>query len=90
MQRGLILRENYGLPDLPRQKDEQIKALRTFLNVSTLTVLRKRDMAVSFRSSTENLTEASTVKANAMVQIATNIALKIEAPRFNKKSLKKQ
>lgn len=80
-----FFRDNYGLLDLPRQKDEQIKALRTFLNVSTLTVLRKRDMAVSFRSSTEALSEASTVKANAMVQIATNIALKIEAPKFNKK-----
>lgn len=45
----------------------------------------KRDMAVSFRSSTEDLTEASTVKANAMVQIATNKALKISAPKFNKK-----
>lgn len=80
-----FFKENYGLPDLPRQKDEQIKALRTFLNVATLTVLSKRDMAVSFRSSSENLTQSSTVKANAMVQIATNKALKIEAPRFNKK-----
>ena len=80
-----FFRENYGLPDLPRQKDEQIKALRMFLNVATLTVLSKKDMAVSFRSSTEKLTEASTVKANAMVQIATNSALKTEAPRFNRK-----
>lgn len=80
-----FFRENYELPDLPRQKDEQIKALRTFLNVATLTVLCKRDMAVSFRSLTEDLTEASTVKANAMVQIATNKALKISAPKFNKK-----
>ena len=80
-----FFRENYGLPDLPRQNDEQIKALRTFLNVATLTVLCKRDMAVSFRSSTEHLTEAGIVKANAMVQIATNKALKIDAPRFNKK-----
>lgn len=78
-------RDNYGLPDLPRKKDEQIKALRTFLNVATLTVLRKRDMAVSFRSSAEGLTEAGIIKANAMVQIATNKALKIEAPKYNKK-----
>lgn len=78
-------RENYGLPDLPRKKDEQIKALREFLNVATLTVFTKRDMAVSFRSSTESLEEASTVKANTMVQIATNKALAVEAPKFNKK-----
>lgn len=78
-------RENYGLPDLPRKKDEQIKAVREFLNVSTLTVFTKRDMAVSFRSSTEALEEASTVKANIMVQIATNKALAVKAPKFNKK-----
>lgn len=77
-------RDNFNLPDLPRKKDEQIKQVREFLNISTLSVLAKRDMAVSFRSSTEELPRASTIKANAMVQIATNKALKIEAPRFNK------
>ena len=76
---------NYGLPDLTRKKDEQIKALREFLNVATLTVLTKRDMAVSFRSSTEMLEKANTVKANTMVQIATNKALAVDAPKFNKK-----
>lgn len=78
-------RENYGLPDLSRKTDEQIKALRTFFNVATLTVLRKKNMAVSFRNSTEELSEASIVKANTMVQIATNRALQIEAPKYNKK-----
>lgn len=78
-------KDNYGLPDLPRKIDEQIKALREFLNVATLTVFTKRDMAVSFRSSTLALEEASTVKANTMVQIATNKALSIKAPKYNKK-----
>ena len=78
-----FFRENYGLPDLPRQKDKQIEEVRKFLNVATLTVLKRKDMAVSFRSAMENLTEASTVKANAMVQIATNIALRTQASKFN-------
>ncbi len=78
-------RENYGLPDLPRKKNEQIKSVREFLNVATLLVLTKRDMAVNFRSSTLDISEASTVKANTMVQIATNKALKVNAPKFNKK-----
>ncbi len=78
-------RDNYGLPDLPRKKDEQIKQVREFLNVATLSVFSKRDMAVRFRSSTMEMSEASTIKANTMVQIATNKALKIEAPKFNKK-----
>jgi len=78
-------KDNYGLPDLPRRKDEQIKRVREFLHVATLSVFTKRDMAVNFRSSTEEIAESSTVKANMMVQIATNKALKVEAPKFNKK-----
>ena len=41
-------------------------------------------MSVKFRRSTEELTEANIVKANIMVQIATNKALEIDAPKFNK------
>jgi addiction module HigA family antidote len=82
-------RDNYSLPDLPRKKDEQIKAVREFLNISTLSVLTKRDMSVSFRSSTKDITQANTVKANTMVQIATNKALKIDAPKYNKKKFEK-
>lgn len=77
-------RDNFGLPSLPRKIDEQIKEVRNFLNVATLKVFTKRDMAVSFRSSTEELAEANTIKANAMVQIATNKALRVDAPKFNK------
>lgn len=78
-------RENYGLPNLPRKVNEQIKCVREFLEVATLSVFKKRDMAVSFRSVTEEIAEGSTVKANVMVQIATNKALKTEAPKYNKK-----
>ena len=77
-------RENFNLPHLPRKIEEQIKQVRQFLNVATLTVFKKEDMAVSFRSDTGELSEANIVKANIMVQIATNIALKTEAPKFNK------
>ena len=77
-------RENFNLPDLPRKIDEQIVQVRNFLNVATLTVFMKRDMAVSFRSVTGELSEANIVKANIMVQLAANIALKTAAPKFNK------
>ena len=77
-------REYFNLPDLPRKIDEQIVQVRNFLNVATLTVFKKLDMAVSFRSATGEMSEANIVKANTMVQIATNIALKTEAPKFNK------
>lgn len=82
-------RDKYGLKDYPRNKNEQIKAIREFLNVSTLRVLTKKDMAVSFRSSADKMSEASIVKANAMVQIATNRALKEDAPKYDKKKFEK-
>ena len=81
--------ENYGLPHLPKKTDEQIKRVREFLNIATLKVLTKKDMAVSFRSSKEKLSISSTIKANAMVQIATNKALKVNAPKFNKLKFEK-
>ena len=77
-------RDNFNLPDLPRKKEAQIAHVRNFLNVSTLSVFKKRDMAVSFRSDTGELSTANVVKANIMVQIATNKVLKTEAPKFNK------
>ena len=81
-------REYFYLPDLPRKIDEQIIQVRTFLNVATLSVLKNRDMAVSFRSAPGELSKANVIKANTMVQIATNIALKNEAPKFNKNLFK--
>ena len=78
-------KEHFGLPDLPRKKEEQIKCVRKFLNVATLSTLTKRDMAASFRSSFDKITEANKIKANTMVQIAVNAALQTDAPKFNKK-----
>lgn len=82
-------KDNYGLPNLPRKINEQIKQVRSFLNVATLKVLTKWDMAVNFRSSTKELSENSIIKANAMVQIAVNKALKVNAPKFNKQKFEK-
>lgn len=81
-------RDNFGLPDLPRKTDEQIVEVRKFLHVSTLAVFEKRDMAVSFRSVSQKLSDANTIKANIMVQIAANMALNVQAPKFNKTKFK--
>ncbi|MDD2978333.1 MAG: HigA family addiction module antitoxin [Hespellia sp.] len=77
-------RENLGAPDLSRKTDQQIEQVRTLLKVASLTVLEKQDLAVSFRSSANELTSANVIKANVMVQIAINETLKIEAPKYNK------
>lgn len=78
-------RDNFHLPDLPRKIDEQIKCVREFLSVSSLTILEEQNLAVSFRSYTMDLSLSNVVNANAMVQIAINKALKTDAPKFNKK-----
>ncbi len=82
-------RENFGLPDLPRKTDEQIKCLREYLNVASLSVFTRQNMTVSFRSVFQDMKEANTARANAMVQIAINQALKIDAPKFDKRKFEK-
>lgn len=82
-------RDNFGMPELSRKVDEQIKYVREFLSVSSLTVLEGRNLAVSFRSYTEDLSRSNIVNANAMVQIAINRALKVETPKYNKKKFEK-
>lgn len=74
----------FGFPNIRGEIDHKIKLVRDFLRVSTLTVLKKDNLAVCFRSE-EDLTSEDVIKANAMVQIATNYALREEAPQYNKK-----
>ncbi len=82
-------RDNFDFPDLPRKTDEQIKHVREFLSVSSLTVLEERSLAVNFRSYSEELTKSNTVNANVMVQIAINHALKMDIPKYNKRKFQK-
>lgn len=82
-------RDNFGLPDLPRKLDEQVIRVRTFLRVASLTVLTSRDMTVNFQSSAGSMNEEDIVKANTMVQIATNRAIETPAPPYSKKKFEK-
>jgi addiction module HigA family antidote len=81
-------RKNFGLPNLPRKTDEQIECLRKFLQVASLTVFKKKDMAVSFRNCGENMNDSNIIKANIMVQIAINKARKVDAPQYNRNKFK--
>ena len=78
-------RDNFRFPNLPRQVDEQIKRVREFLSIFSLTVLEEANLAVNFRSYAEHLSKSNTVNANVMVQIAVNQTLKREIPKYNKK-----
>lgn len=77
--------EYFSLPEHPRKLNEQIKCLREYLSVGSLTVLEERDLAVNFRSFSDALSRSNIVKANAMVQIAINKTIKTKAPKYNKK-----
>ena len=81
--------ENFGLPELPGQEDEQIKCLREFLSVSSLTVLEEKDLAVSFCSCRKALDPKHIANANAVLQIAVNRAAKEDGPNYNKKKFSK-
>ena len=78
-------RSHFGLPNLPRKIDEQIKCVREFLSIASLTVLTERNLAISFRSYSDNLSKSNIVNSNAMVQVAINKALKTETPKYNLK-----
>ena len=78
--------DHFGLPELPRRINEQIIKVREFLKVSSLTVFEKTEIGVSFRSSNLEIFPKNIIKANIMVQIATNNALEYKnAPKYNKK-----
>ena len=81
--------ENFGLPKLPRQVDAQIKAVREFLVVSSLTILAQPDLQASFRSYSPELSRTNIVNANAMIQVAIKQMTKIESPKFNRQKFAK-
>lgn len=82
-------KDNFNLPNLPRNTNEQVNEVRKFLKVASLTVLTKKDIAISYRSATKELNNSSTIKSNTMVQIAINKALETKAPKFNKDKFEK-
>lgn len=75
----------FDLPSFPRQIDKQIETLRHYLRVASLTVLGQKDLAVSYRCESKAISTANIIKANAMVQTATNLALMEKALKYNKK-----
>ncbi len=77
-------KEWFHLPDLPRKLKDQVAEVRKFLGVASLTVLRNRDLFVSFRSASDDMDDKTIVRANALVQIAENEARKVNAPKFDK------
>ena len=76
---------NFGLPKHTGKINDRVVSLRQFLNVSSLTVLENNRLAVSFRTESTGVSDEDRIKANAMVQIATNKAISEKTCKFNKK-----
>lgn len=81
--------DHFQLPDLPHRVDEQIKCVREFLSISSLTVLEEENLAVKFRCCSEKPSRSNTVNTNAMLQIGINQTIKTEIPKYNKKKFEK-
>lgn len=82
-------RKYYGFPDLARHIDDQIELVRKYLSVASLTVLEQKDLAVDFRSYKESQSRSNIVNSNVMLQIAVNMALEKEMPKYDKKKFEK-
>ena len=79
----------FGFPNLSRKVDEQIRYLREYLSVSSLSVLKEKNLAVSFRGYSKELSLSNTINANVMVQIGINQTINRDIPKFNKKKFEK-
>ena len=66
-------------------KDEQIKRMREFFRISSLCVLKERDLSVNFRCYSKRLDDKNIVNANMMVQIGIKKALQTDIPKFNRR-----
>jgi len=82
-------RDFFDFPELLRNIEEKVKRVREFLSICSLTVLQNRDLTISFRSYTDNMSVSNIVNANVMVQIAINKTINIESPKYDKKQLQK-
>ena len=81
-------RSNFGLPYCA-SPDEQIRLVREFLNIASLTVLANKDF-VDASDALHNQKDISRViNSNIMIQIAINKALQVEAERFNRRKFAK-
>lgn len=83
-------RQYFGMPELPRQIERQIENVRSFLGIATLRVLQEKNLSVNFRSYSENLSVSNIINANIMVQIGMNLALKEQAPNYNRKKFEEK
>lgn len=76
--------ECYHLPQ--EDKDElRIKRLREYLKLSSLRVLKNKELSISLQKDEERLTEKDIINTNAIIQASLNLDTYTSMPKYNKK-----
>ncbi len=69
--------------------DGKLKAVREKLRVSSLLLLKNRNLAANLNSCPDDLTEENIIGSNIMILIALRQTIDAEPPEYNKKKFKK-
>ena len=78
---------NRLLPDV-KSKVEKIKQLCSFLKVSDLQILKRRDLLASFRTTVTSVTDKNVINANVWLQTALNQGIAMKVAPFDERKLK--
>ena len=79
--------KNRLLPDV-KSKIEKVKNLCSFLKVSDLQILKRRDLLASFRTTVTSVTDKNVINANVWLQTAFNKGIAMQVAPFDEKKLK--
>jgi HTH-type transcriptional regulator/antitoxin HigA len=79
--------KNRLLPEV-KSKVEKVMQLCTFLKVSDLQILKRRDLLASFRTTVTSVTDKNVINANVWLQTALNKGLAMKVAPFDEKKLK--
>ena len=63
----------------------RIKRLREYLRLSSLRVLKNRELSISLKEYEERLSEEDVINANAIIQASLNTDINTVMPKYNKK-----
>lgn len=80
----------FNLEREPENIERRIESIRDILHISSLSVLREKDLAARFRGFSPQMKERNIIKANIMLLIAVNEALREEnVPKFDRRKFGK-
>jgi addiction module antidote protein HigA len=79
---------NFGLPEYKGELNKKVKELRQLLKVSSLSLLRNKDLLASFRAVSSKMSDKNIINSNIMLQLAMDEVRNTDAPKYNEQRLK--